>query len=112
MSAAVICVYISSKVLSSAAVPSNACVASSAPVLTPPTASNSGRRPLSRQPSRKPAPKAPFWPPPDSDSRFRGRPFLSSNWRMKLSSVLAISVFANGESWSGCTGSLPFGSVA
>ena len=53
-------------------------VASNAPVLTPPTISNCGRRPLSRQPMRKPAPKAPFWPPPERDRRFNACPRLRS----------------------------------
>ena len=42
----------------------------SAPVLMPVTTSNSGRVPLWVQPFRRPAPKAPSWPPPDKARKF------------------------------------------
>jgi hypothetical protein len=42
---------------------------------------------------RKPAPKAPFWPPPDSDRRLSACPRLRSSVRMRLSPG-TVSIFA------------------
>jgi hypothetical protein len=48
----------------------NANGADRAPVEIPVTTSNSGRVPASLQPLRRPAPNAPFSPPPEIASRF------------------------------------------
>lgn len=67
-------VQISSRTASSSGVPRKAWVASSAPLLTPVTMSNSGRWPDSVQPLRKPAPNAPYCPPQESSKIFRACP--------------------------------------
>ena len=52
------------------------------PVLMPVTMSNSGRVPVSVQPVRRPAPKAPLLPPPETDRNLRSSGLISGSiWR-------------------------------
>ena len=61
--------------------------ASSDPVLTPVTSSNSGRSPAAVQPQRTPAPNAPLSPPPEIASTSAEGSFASaaspSSWRWR-----------------------------